>query len=158
MEISGNNWKSPEKSPERKLRSSRQSQTPATPTRQERSRTTARQPTTKDHVIDNLECLEKKDAEQMPTPRPNPTSKTPSLQPRPTYPVFQAPPSRGESSNSGESRGSKKARSQSPTKRLGDLQFSDMPVDSQTWSSGTVPQELKEMVRDMQGIGKGLNM
>ena len=155
MEVSGNNPKAPEKSPERKLRSSRQGQTPATPTRQERSKTIAQRPTTADPIIDNLEYLEEEDPEQMPTPRPNPTSKPPSLQPRPTHPVFNAPPSRGESSDSHESRGSKKARSQSPTKRLGDLQFSDMPVDSQTWSSGTIPQELKDLVRDMQGIGRG---
>ena len=156
MEVSGNNAKSPQKSPERKLRSSRQSRTPATPTRQERSKTTARQPTTTDPVEDKLEYLEEEeDSEQMPTPRPKPTSKPPSLRSRPTHPIFQAPSSRPESSDSGESRGSKKARSQSPTKRLGDLQFSDMPVDSQTWSSGTIPQELKDLVRDMQGIGRG---
>ena len=155
MEISGNNAKSPQKSPERKLRSSRQSQTPATPTRQEHSKTTARHSTTTDPVKENLEYLEEEDLEQMPTPRPKPTSKPPSLRTRPTHPIFQAPPSRPESSDSGESRGSKKPRSQSPTKRLGDLQFSDMPVDSQTWSSGTIPQELKDLVRDMQGIGRG---
>ena len=157
MEGSGNKGKPPGKSPERKLRSSRQSQMPATPTRPERSKTTARQPTTTDPVKKKMEYLEgeeEEDPEQMPTPRPKPTSKPPSLQPRPTHPVFQAPPSRA-SSDSSESRGSKKARSQSPTKRLGDLQFSDMPVDSQTWSSGTIPQELKSLARDMQGISRG---
>ena len=155
MEISGNKEKAPGKSPERKLRSSRQSQMPATPTRPERSKTTARQPTTTDPVKENLEQLEEEeDPEQMPTPRPKPTSNPPSLQPRLTHPIFQAPSSRA-SSDSGESRGSKKARSQSPTERLGDLQFSDMPVDSQTWSSGTIPQELKGLVRDMQAVGRG---
>ena len=156
MEVSGNNPKPPLRSPERKLRASKQVQTPATPTRRERSKTTAPQPTAPtDPIIENSQYYEAEDPEQMPTPRPNPASKPSSLQPRPTHPVFQAPLSHVESSGSGESRGSKKARSQSPTKRLGDLQCSDMPVDSQTWSSGTIPQELKDLVRDMQGIGRG---
>ena len=61
MEISGNKARPQEKSPERKLRSSRQSQTPATPTRPEHSKTTARQPTTVDPVKEDLEYLEKEE-------------------------------------------------------------------------------------------------
>ena len=155
LEVSGNNARPPEKSPKRKFQSSQQSQTPATPTRQECSKTTARQPATTDLVKVTLEYLEEEEQEQMSTPRPKLTSQPPSLRTRPTHPIFQAPPGRPESSDSGDSRGSKTARSQSPTKRLGDLQFSDMPVDSQTWSSNTIPQELKDLVRGMQGIRRG---
>ena len=155
MEASGNIVKLPEKSPERKLRSSRQNPPPASPTRQGRSKHAAHPPTTPDLAPQNLGFVEDGDPEQTPTTRPNPLGKTPSLQPRPTNPEFKAPPSHGETSDSSESRGSNKARSQSPTKRLGDLQFSDMPVDSRNWSSGTIPQELKGLARDMQGIGRG---
>ena len=143
MEVSGNIAESAGQSPERKRRSTKQGQAPATPTRHRRLKnvTTAVEPP------EQLESLEEvEDKEQ--TPRPNITDKVPPFSRRPPNPK-----DREESSESGESHESKKARSRSPTKHLGDLQFSDMPVDPQAWSADTIPIELKELVTDMQKIG-----
>ena len=59
-------------------------------------------------------------------------------------------------SNSSESCDSKKVRSQSPTKRLGDFQFSDIPVDLRAWSTAAIPTDLKDLVKDMTRIGRGI--
>ena len=144
-----------EQRPERRRRSSKQGPPPATPTRQGRTKKTAPQP---DPVSNHLGCIEEADLDQILTPRPNPRkipSFPQSFQSRPANPQFKPPLSHGASSDGGESRDSNEAGSQSPNKTLGDLQFSDMPIDSQTWSSGTIPTEMKELARDMHIIGRG---
>ena len=146
MEISGNIAESAGQSPEGKLRSTKQAQAPATPTRHKRSKNVA----TVVEPPEPLESLEEEeDMEQ--TPRPNITDKIPPLYPRPPNPQ-----DRGESSESSESHESKQARSRSPTKRLVDLQFSEMPVDRRAWSASTIPAELKELVTDMHKIGRSI--
>ena len=152
MDISGNKAKPLVQSPERKVRPTRQGQPPATSTRSQRSKKTAQRPSTINPGPPELNCLEEEDPEEMPTPRPNPLGRIPSLQAPSDDPQYEAPPSRGESSDSGDPQ---KSRSRSPSKRLEELQFSHMPVDPRTWSSGKIPVELKELVRDMQAIGKG---
>lgn len=152
MEISGNQEKPLKQSPQRKPRPSRQDQPPATPTRLQRSKKTAQLPSTTNPEPIELECLEEEDPEGIPTPRPDRLGKIPFLQARSDNTHYEAPPSHGESSDSGDP---KKSRSRSPSKRLEDHQFSEMPIDRRTWSSGKIPVELKELVRDMQAIGKG---
>ena len=152
MEVSGNSIKLVEQTPDRKLRSSGQRPPPATPTR--RSKTVVQRPTTTNPVPSNVTFLqEEEDPERTPTTRPDVLGKIPSLHARPLNPQFKAPPSQGESSDSGESHDSKQPRSRSPTKRLGDFQFSDMPVDPQAWSSDAIPPELKDLITDMEDIG-----
>ena len=63
-----------------------------------------------------------------------------------------------QTSISSESRDSKDRRSVSPTKHLGDLQLSNMPVDSRAWSTATIPTELKDFVDDMARIADGIEI
>ena len=150
MEVAGNNTKSVEQSPNRKLRSSTHRAPPTTPTRDGRSKQAAQQSITADIVIDPLDSLEEEGA---PTPRPKALGETPSLQRRPQNPQFNT-----QTSESSESRDSTKSRSQSPTKHLGDFQFSDMPVDSRAWSTAAIPPELEDLVKDMTRIGHGIEI
>ena len=158
IEFSGNNVIAEpiEQSPEHGRQSSKQGPPPATPTRQGRIKKTAPRP---DPVFNHLGYIKEANPDQRLTPRPNPLKKIPSFpqsfQSRPANPQSQPPLSHRASSDSGESRGSNKAISQSPTKTLRDLQFSDIPIDSQTWSSGTIPTDLKELARDIQVISRG---
>lgn len=150
VEVSSNITKPVEQSPSRKLRSSTQRPPPTTPTRDGRSKKAALQSITADLVINPLDSLEE---EGTPTPRPNPPDETPSLQRRPQNPQLNA-----QMSDSSESRDSSKPRSQIPTKRFGDFQFSDMPVDSRAWSTATIPSEMKDLVKDMTRIARGIEI
>ena len=85
--------------------------------------------------------------------RPNPIDNVPNLHPQPPKSEGQ-----GKSSEGSESYGSEKSRSRSPTKRLGDLQFSDMQVDPRAWSSSRIPTELKALVADMQKISRSFGV
>ncbi|KAL9124951.1 MAG: hypothetical protein Q9175_008154 [Cornicularia normoerica] len=158
MEISGNAMQAVEQTSGRKLRSSNERLMPATPTRDGRPTRAAQRPIATHSITDDANALLEEDPEQTPTPRQKPPGKTPSFRPRPPNPQFQAPRSRAESSDSAESRDSRKSKSQSPTKRLGDFQFSDMPVDSRAWSPAAIPTDLKDLVKDMERIGKSIGI
>ena len=100
---------------------------------------------TADLVTKSLNLLEEEGT------RLNALGETPSLQRRSQNPQFDA-----QMSNSSESCDSKKVRSQSPTKRLGDFQFSDIPVDLRAWSTAAIPTDLKDLVEDMTRSGRGI--
>lgn len=154
MEVSGNAAKSAGQRSGRKSQSSNKAPPPATPSPERHStRMHRRLPGTVPPIV-GLDPFEEEDPNQTPTPRSNLPAPIPSLHPRPPNLPIKAPPSRGEASDSVESRGSKKSRSQSPTKRLGDFQLSDMPVDSRDWEDeNVIPTELENFVKDMEQIG-----
>ena len=91
----------------------------------------------------------------MPTPRLNPLDDILSLHARPDNPQNEAPLSYRGSSDSGNPQ---QSRSRSHTERLEGLQFSQMPVDARAWLSGRMPEELKEYVKDMEAIARGVEV
>ena len=155
MEVSGNAMQPAEQTSDRKPRQRHPS---TTPTRHRLPRKAAQRPTTTDPVPDQLQALAEEEPEQTPTPRPKLPGKIPSLQARPPNPQFNALSSRGASSDSSESRDSRRSRSISPTKRLGDFQFSDMPVDSWGWDRDAIPTELDDLVNDMERISSRIGI
>ena len=154
MEVSGNILRPGEQSAGRKS-PSKQRPRPTTPTHHSRSTRAAHRLGTADPITDTLHELLDEDPEETPMPR-NQSGRTPSLRARPPNLRFK-PSSQEESLDSRESRDSK-LRSKSPTKRLGDFQFSDMPVDSRAWSADAIPEELMDLVNDMERISVGIGV
>lgn len=96
------------------------------------------------------------DPEQTPRagPRVGALNNAPSLRQRPPPSLeFGSPRSKSHSSNSSN----RSSRSGSPTKKMGDLQFADMPVVLTPWSglSAEAPHDLQGLIRDLQPIVRG---
>lgn len=155
MEVTSNAIHNNAQSPGRKLRGRRGQKAPPDPTRRDLLMKPVGQPSTTDSVTRQDTSAPGEDPEQ--TPRAKSTFIIPSLRPRPSNLTFD-PPSPSQASGDSTTTSSThtdRSRSRSPTKRLGDLQFSDMPVDARAWSTSTVPTDLQDLVKDMKRIAKG---
>ena len=156
MEVTGNAIHANAQSPGRKLRRREGQKAPPSPTRKDPLMKPVGQPFTIDPVARRDASSPGQDPEQ--TPRAKSTVNIPSLRPRPPNPGFDPPASPSQASGDSTATSSNhtdRSRSRSPTKRLGDLQFSDMPVDARAWSTSTVPTDLQDLVKDMKRIAKG---
>ena len=156
MESTGNANQSNPQSSGRKLRGRGGQKAPLSPTHRDLPTRSVEQPASNNSVARHHASTQEEDPEQ--TPRAKSTANIPSLRPRPPNPAFDPPalPSQasGDSSRTSSTH-TDRSRSRSPTKRLGDLQFSDMPVDARAWTTSTVPTDLQGLVKDMERIAKG---
>ena len=103
------------------------------------------------HAEDDLE-------EQMPRPQSKARVINPILLARPSDVSSSAVLDRPDPSDSGESRDSKKSRSRSPTRRLGAIQFAEIPVDSRARDRAVIPTDLQELVMEMEQIGERIGV
>ena len=154
MEVSGNGLRSGEQSLDRKP-PCKQCPPPSTPTHHGRSTSAAHCFRVAEPITGISHDFLEEDLEETTMSRSE-LEKTPSLQARPQNLQLEYP-SQEESLDNRESRNSKLS-SRSPTRRLGDFQFSDMPVDSRAWAKDAIPEELKDLVKDMEHISVGIGV
>ena len=156
MDVTGNTVHAIAQSPGRKLCGRGGQNAPPNSTRRDLQMKPVGQPPTTDSVARQDASAPGEDPEQ--TPRAKSTVNIPSPRPRPPHPAFDPPASPSQASGDSTTTSSThtdRSRSRSPTKRLGDLQFSDMPVDARAWSTTTVPTDVQDLVKDMKRIAKG---
>ena len=145
MEISANTQLSGQTSG-RKLRSSEARAPPMTPTSRGR---TAKKPDRRPNAGSPFREAgpnEDEDEKQIPKAPATSLGSVPLLLAQPLRPQKKA-------SDSSESHGSKKSRSQSPTKSLMDLKDTNMPIFAKAWDSSEKPADLEKFVNDMEQIG-----
>ena len=150
METSGNAQLSGQTS-SRKLRCSETRAPPMTPTSRGR---TAKKPGRPNAGSPVREAGPNEDEDEEQTPKAPATAlgSIPLLLAQPLRPQIKAPVNR-QASDSSDSHGSKKSRSQSPTKSLMDLKDTNMPISARAWDSSEKPADLEEFVNDMEQIG-----
>lgn len=135
------------------LRSNKTHAPPATPNSRGRTGKTPGRRTKAGAPVPSAGHIEDGDEEETPRAPRNSLRPIPHLLAQSSQPRIEAVVNR-EISDGSDSYGSKKSRSQSPTKSLMDFKDSNMPVVARDWHSTTKPKELDEFVDDMERIGK----